>query len=116
METFRDVTQFSSNIYWKYYEHNDGNDKTPSKYIQKSKKISSLEWDKFRLIIDSVNFWNINTRCFDYRSNIGSNWLLEGIENNNYHFVECGSLSYYYFRRCGEYLIKLTDLDLNHIR
>ena len=108
--------QFSSNVYWKYYKYNNGNKKTPVKYIQKSKRISNIEWDEFRLIIDSVNFWNMTTRCSENGRNVSSNWLLEGIENNNYHIVECGSLSYYFFRRCGEYLRKLTDLETDHFR
>jgi hypothetical protein len=79
--------------------------------IQKEKKITRQNWDGFMLKLKQLNFWELKKGANDVMGNDGSNWVLEGKTPQKYHVIGAwtpkGS-----FYACGDYLIKLTNMNI----
>ena len=52
----------------------------------KSKYISLNKWNRLTKEIESVDFWNIQTHKDNYIDD-GTQWILEGVKEGEYHFV-----------------------------
>lgn len=80
--------------------------------INKQKVIDKSTWDEFQKRLNQIDFWKMNTseRTF---GNDGSQWILEGKIEKQYHVVDRWTPSeknnYY---QCCDFLIGLTDLNI----
>ncbi len=96
-------------IYWKVSDGAGGFE--PGKLIiDKNKKISKGEWDKFQTLLIKMNYWNLDN-IPDEPFIDGSHWILEGRTQNQYSVVDKRSPnqeSYYW--KCCYFLIELTNL------
>ncbi len=98
-------------IYWKVTSGAGGYE--PGNLIlNKSKKIAKSDWRKFLKLVKESNFWNLPTMK-DNRGFDGSEWILEGSDDDFYHVVSRWLGSDKSFHACCSYLITLTDLEIN---
>ena len=83
--------------------------------VSTQRVISKVQWDKFKSKVHTLNFWNMNTNEGETLGTDGSRWILEGKEANKYHVVDRwtpNEKSNFY--RCCDFLIQLTDLNVNN--
>jgi hypothetical protein len=68
--------------------------------------LQKYQWDKFKELLDSCNFWNLkHTKTIPGLD--GAQWILEGQNQSKYQFVIRWSPNDS-FEKCCEYLIKLS--------
>ena len=85
----------------------------PGKLItNKSKIISVDEWNKFINLLEAAKYWNMPVISHDRMGTDGSQWILEGIQNGNYHVVDRWTPENSDYEKCGLYLIELTGLKV----
>lgn len=78
--------------------------------------ISPKELNHFYTLIDTSNFWNLPVNPDpNWIGEDGSQWIIEGIKNNNYHLVDMWSPYDSAFRTLGLYLIELSKLKPKNI-
>lgn len=89
--------------------------------LNKKKKIDMKNWDHFKSMLDSMDYWKVATNDTKSSGLDGSRWILEGSTIDQYHVINRWSPSSSYhqtkvnkllYQTC-RYLIKLTDLNLN---
>ena len=72
------------------------------------------DWNTFVGKADKVNFWNLQTEVKEMGLD-GSEWILEGVTKNKYHFTTRWSPPYSKnegYRDCCDYLISLSKLKI----
>ena len=97
-------------VFWKVSNGAGGYEPGKLK-INKSKKVNINQWNEFKKLLETCNFWNLelgrNSSGFD-----GSEWILEGNDLVKYRVVTDWSPNDgAYFDACN-YLIELTNLKL----
>ena len=78
--------------------------------------ISRDEWDVVINKVSKINFWELKS-LLDDGGKDGSEWILEGRRNNQYHFVSRWSPSttrYFDFKDCCDYLLHLSNVKLTN--
>ena len=81
--------------------------------INKAKSIDKKTWDQFHTLIKKSDFWHLPTTDVEFPGTDGSEWILEGFENKNYHVVDRWTPRGGKFYYCCNFLINLTDLTIN---
>lgn len=81
--------------------------------IDKVITITPLQWTTFLEKMKKLDFWNVNTKedKFD-RGMDGSEWILEGCANKEYHVVIRWTPGKGKFRDCADYLVELSGLNI----
>jgi hypothetical protein len=74
--------------------------------LDKTNNISERQWIRFKELLDSCNFWKLEPTKPTFGLD-GADWILEGQSQNKYQFVVRWSPKDS-FRKCCEYLIKLS--------
>ena len=78
--------------------------------LNKTIQLSLVEWEKFTSLLDSAQFGNLETNDNDLISVDGSCWYIEMHLQTKYWLVgRCNPKGY--FRKCGEYLIRLSGVN-----
>jgi len=77
-----------------------------------NKSISIHDWDEFTDLVKKIDFWNMKRSGqsgFD-----GSEWILEGVNESNYHVVSVWTpnAKSEFYKVCN-YLIELTNLKID---
>ena len=80
--------------------------------IDKFRKISRDDWDNFIGLLKTVDFWDMESRETGLQGTDGSQWILEGVNENNYHVVDRWTPRQNDYFDCGNFLIQLTDLKI----
>ena len=80
--------------------------------INETKTIDKETWDKFYSYLEAADFWNLNTIEVDILGTDGSQWILEGVNNERYHVVDRWTPSGGSYYDCCDFLIGLTDLKI----
>jgi hypothetical protein len=73
-----------------------------------SKLLTAENWNNFESLLAQCNYWNMKTSIHE-KGIDGSQWIIEGHQKSRYWFVDRFSPRDNY-RKCGEYLIKLSGL------
>ncbi|HYV91221.1 MAG TPA: hypothetical protein VE978_05535 [Chitinophagales bacterium] len=99
-------------LYWKLC--NGAGGYAPGKLtIDKQRMIDKQTWEKFKIKLDEIDFWNLATNEKEMSGTDGSQWILEGKTSKQYHVVDRwtpSDKSKYY--QCCDFLIGLTDLKI----
>ncbi len=97
-------------LYWKVC--NGAGGYNPGKLtINKSKEISEQEWNIFISKLQAAHFNDIPVKADNIGSD-GSEWIIEGMDDNHYHIAYRWTPRGTDFQKCGLYLIKLTGLKI----
>jgi hypothetical protein len=95
-------------LYWKLCSGAGGY--APGKLIiDKQKTIDQNTWDVFKMLLDQINFWRLNT-TEEVMGTDGAEWIIEGKKSQQYQVVDRWTPNHdsrYY--KCCDYLIRLTD-------
>lgn len=79
--------------------------------INETKNYSNTEWTKFEQLIKDANYWGM-VPTYNTIGQDGSTWIIEAHTKNKYWFVDrWAPRDNDAFRKCGEYLIKLSTLN-----
>ena len=79
----------------------------------KRKSISLEDWQGFEEILDSANFWNIESDIPKPPDGDGSSWLIEGYKNGIYHLIERASPDEKEdIFKIGKFMIKLSKIKV----
>ena len=101
----------SYQLYWKVSSGKGGYE--PGELTTyKSRQISKTEWNKFEELINKMEFWTSETVEKKLHGDDGSRWVIEGVSENGYHVTDRWTPKNNDYRTCGEFLIKLTDLEI----
>lgn len=76
--------------------------------------ITRNEWNKIVSKVSKINFWKLESFIGDGGKD-GSEWILEGRNKNEYHFVSRwspNSIRFNEFKECCEYFIQLSNINL----
>lgn len=99
-------------LYWKVCSGKGGYE--PGQLtVDESKRISKDEWDNFQSLLRKVNFWQMKTVDREMPMDDGAQWILEGVNDNTYHVVDRQSPRDNDYFNCGNYLIKMTGIDIS---
>lgn len=66
----------------------------------------------FQTLLSKADYWNLKTNEVDIPGNDGSQWILEGVDDKNYHVVDRWTPRGGSFYECCDFLIGLTDLKI----
>jgi len=95
-------------LYWKRSDGKGGYE--AGKIIEnKSIELTKKQWRKFEKLLKNSKFWSNPSTKYDQDiilATDGSQWVLEGVKNSNYHISEIDI-----FKPCL-YLIKLTEMKI----
>ena len=80
--------------------------------INKSVEINPEKWDMFKSKLDSLDYWNMNLGRMSIGTD-GAEWILEGVNKEKYNVVTIWSPSKGNFYDACNYLLSLTDLEIN---
>lgn len=87
-------------------------DRSANIILNETKDLSLDEWNTFEELIKQCDFWNMESTKMGERGLDGSEWVMEGHLKNKYWFVEKWAPdNNTNYRKCGEYLIKLSALN-----
>jgi hypothetical protein len=79
--------------------------------LNKTIQIKEENWNYFKNVIKRMNFWELPPLDpGDEQPMDGSYWILEGIENDKYHFIDRRHLKE--LMECVRYLIRLSGLNI----
>ncbi|CAL2101779.1 conserved protein of unknown function [Tenacibaculum sp. 190130A14a] len=85
----------------------------PGKVIINVQKELPLEkWTEFQKIISSINFWDTPTILDEFPGHDGSQWILEGVTEKQYHVVDRWTPRGTAYAKCCDFLLNLTDLKI----
>ncbi|MBW1296371.1 hypothetical protein [Aquimarina litoralis] len=98
-------------LYWKVLSGKGGYD---SGELERTmlKILSEKEWIDFIDLINKADFWNMKLGR-SFTGTDGSEWIMEGVDPNNYRVVTVWSPTEGYFYEACNYLISLTDLNIS---
>ena len=100
----------SYSITWKLCDGEGGYE--PGKLIiNQTKKLDKQTWDSFNKLLKKLDFWDLKTFEVDIPGTDGSQWILEGVNNEYYHVVDRWTPFGGNFFDCCNFLISLTDLN-----
>ena len=108
METLGNVYR----LYWKLCSGAGGY--APGELIiDKQKIVDKNTWDEFIILLDEIDFWELNTEE-EVLGSDGAEWIIEGKRLNQYQVVDRWTPNHdsKYFK-CCDFLIKLTDLVID---
>ena len=78
------------------------------------KEIAEGDWYEFTQLLEKTSFWNMPTEEMGRGIMLdGATWILEGTDNIRYHVVRRWSPKNNDYSRCCDYLISLTDLEID---
>lgn len=77
-----------------------------------SKEINHETWGIFKSKLDALNYWNMSLGRMPIGTD-GSEWILEGVDNEKYKVVTVWTPSQGKFYDACNYLLTLTDLEIN---
>jgi hypothetical protein len=83
--------------------------------VDTSFTIGSKDWDSFIDLLNKADFWSLQAETND-RGDDGSEWILEGTKNGNYHFTTRWSPredKHAEYRLCCDYLRDLARKSVN---
>lgn len=80
--------------------------------INRSKELSSKEWNEFNSMIKQSSFWSSKSVVNEILGIDGAQWILEGINMGNYQVVDRWTPSENDFKKCCLYLLNMTDLNI----
>jgi len=104
--------QDSYRLYWKVSSGKGGYE--PGELISyKSRQIEKSDWDKFQDLVDRIAFWNSETVEKGLHGDDGSRWIIEGVKGKDYHLTDRWTPRDNDYFKCGEFLIRLTDLEIS---
>ncbi len=78
-------------------------------------KVSLKQWKELKELVDRAGFWNLPSRVDDHGKD-GAEWILEGVRNKQYHWVERWSPTaerHTEFREVCEYLLNLSSVTIH---
>lgn len=94
-------------LYWKVFNRHEWKIKS-----QNQKHLTEKEWNNFIQLTKKTNFWKMSLG--KHRSGWdGSEWVLEGVNNSDYHVVTIFTPSKNEFYKTCNYLISLTNLKIS---
>ncbi|WP_417602383.1 hypothetical protein [Owenweeksia hongkongensis] len=100
-------------VYWKVMDGMGGYG-TDTLLQNERSGISFQNWNELDSLIDETDFWNLPQGERKPPNTDGSNWLLEGYRNGNYHLVDRHSpkkdQAIYVL---GTFILQLTNLQLD---
>lgn len=80
--------------------------------IDKSRALTTFEWSEFQKLLDKTEFWDMPTNeQSDIVGTDGSQWIIEGVENEKYNVVDRWTPKNSAYQELGIFLINLTKLD-----
>ena len=99
-------------VFWKLCSGAGGYD--PGRMIiDREKKIDRKQWDQFMDLLSAMDFRGMKSVDENQTGLDGAQWILEGIQDGNYHVVDRWSPGRKSrFARCCEFLLSLTDLEI----
>ena len=101
-------------LFWKVSNGKGGFE--PGELVSfKSRQIDESDWNKFQYLLDKIDFWNYETVETGLHGDDGSRWVIEGRKGNNYHLTDRWTPQNNDYFKCGEFLIKLTDLEIPEV-
>ena len=77
-----------------------------------SESIFFLRWMVFKNKLNKADFWNMPMKDTSAQGNDGAEWVMEGIQNGKYHFVDRWSARGSEFGEACKYLISISGLDI----
>ncbi len=98
-------------LFWKLSDGAGGYEPGNLK-INKSVEINPEKWRIFKSKLDSLDYWNMSLGRMSIGSD-GSEWILEGVNNEKYKVVTIWTPSKGKFYDACNYLLSLTDLEIN---
>ncbi|HET6557031.1 MAG TPA: hypothetical protein VFG54_06920 [Prolixibacteraceae bacterium] len=81
--------------------------------VDKQKKLSENEWKEFQRMISKIDFWEMPTTLDEIPGSDGSQWILEGIKEGEYHVVDRWTPRGSEYAKCCGFLLNLTDIKIN---
>lgn len=98
-------------LYWKLC-NGAGGYEPGELIINRSKELSSKEWNEFNSMIKQSSFWTSKSVVNEILGTDGAQWILEGINMGNYQVVDRWTPSENDFKKCCLYLLNMTDLNI----
>ena len=80
--------------------------------IAKQKQIDEITREKFKTLLNQIDFWNMETDIKKIGLD-GSQWILEGKNVDKYHVVDRWTPRGDKYSQCCDFLIGITDLTIN---
>ncbi|MEI6090740.1 MAG: hypothetical protein WCR42_09840 [bacterium] len=99
-------------VYWKsrsIYSYNNLSEGT--------KELTLKDWQRFKVLIQKMEFWNIKPYAIDSNKlipmNDGETWILEGVHKNKYNVIKKRESPFFKtpFENCCMYLYSLAGID-----
>ena len=82
--------------------------------INESKNITKKEWENFNELVKKADFWNMEFGRYSMDTD-GSEWILEGVNSENYRAVSVFYPEKGDFYNACDYLISLTNLKISEM-
>ena len=98
-------------LYWKVASGAGGYE-PGSIIIDRKRELTKEEWLRFTHLINSCNFWDMPYKNQRMGTD-GAEWIMEGIEQGNYHVAERWSPEKSAYKECCLYLLKLTGMKIS---
>jgi hypothetical protein len=98
-------------LYWKLC-NGAGGYEPGDLIINRSKELSSKEWNEFNSMIKQSSFWTSKSVVNEILGTDGAQWILEGINMGNYQVVDRWTPCENDFKKCCLYLLNMTDLNI----
>lgn len=76
--------------------------------------VSEQQWRELKALVERTEFWHLPSRVDDHGKD-GAEWILEGVRNKQYHWVERWSPTterHAEFRAVCEYLLNLSKVPI----
>jgi hypothetical protein len=74
--------------------------------------ISWFKWYTFKSKLDKISFWNMPMDDTEEQGMDGARWVLEGVKDGQYHFIDRWSAKGSDFGKACLYLIKISNLEI----
>lgn len=78
-------------------------------------KISQKQWEEFTTLLTRARFWNLPTTVNEGGKD-GARWILEGVSNKKYHWVDRWSPTSGEYKEACEYLLSLSRVPIHSNR
>ncbi|WP_299890930.1 hypothetical protein [uncultured Lacinutrix sp.] len=104
-------TEQKYHLNWKKLKLNE-NHKPIEIILDESKSITKNEWESFNELVRKADFWNMRLGRYSIDTD-GSEWILEGVNSENYRVVSVFYPEKGDFYNACNYLISLTNLKIS---
>lgn len=103
------------NVYMLFWKQTNGaGGYGPGQLVDdESKRLTGNEWNTVMKYLEDLDFWNQPTIKRDgILGNDGSQWILEGVKEGNYHVIDRWTPEKNTYYELGKYLIELTGMKI----